>query len=298
VRDGKRKKEDAAERLAKNYGWMPVLAFGSRWQAQHYVEAIDDLAETDSEALRRDLAALERYSELRDSEFSVAVSTYGISAADQQPFIDFGLAMDARNEAEYMNSFCGAYLMDLYKEIAERLVMEINQLRKLSEREVSAALRGLLDAKAAYEAKGRVVAWFVGPTKERIDYSGERGEELFTFIQEQRPELITATESNRGITANKGKARGTVRLVLSPEHNDKVRSGDILFAYSTMVDNLPAMKKAAAFVTESGGLTCHAAVVAREFGVPCIVSYKNAMSDFKDGELVEVDADAGTVRKV
>ena len=65
-----------------------------------------------------------------------------------------------------------------------------------------------------------------------------------------------------------------------------------------MVDNLPAMKKAAAFVTESGGLTCHAAVVAREFGVPCIVGYKNAMSDFRDGDMVEVDADNGIVRKV
>jgi pyruvate,water dikinase len=56
------------------------------------------------------------------------------------------------------------------------------------------------------------------------------------------------------------------------------------------------MKKAAAIITEVGGLTCHAAVISREFEIPCIVALKNAMKNFKDGDLVEVDADKGVVR--
>ena len=56
------------------------------------------------------------------------------------------------------------------------------------------------------------------------------------------------------------------------------------------------MKNAAAIVTEIGGLTCHAAVVSREFGIPCVVGLKNAMTKFHDGDLVEVDADEGAVR--
>jgi pyruvate,water dikinase len=56
------------------------------------------------------------------------------------------------------------------------------------------------------------------------------------------------------------------------------------------------MKKAAAIVTEVGGLTCHAAVISREFDIPCVVSLKDAMSQFKDGDIIEVDANHGIVR--
>jgi pyruvate,water dikinase len=58
------------------------------------------------------------------------------------------------------------------------------------------------------------------------------------------------------------------------------------------------MKKAAAIVTEDGGITCHAAIVARELQTPCIVGCKNVLSVLKDGDIVEVNADAGTVKKV
>ena len=71
-----------------------------------------------------------------------------------------------------------------------------------------------------------------------------------------------------------------------------------MIAHTTMVDFLPSMKKAAAIVTEVGGLTCHAAVVSREFGIPCIVGFKNATKNFKDGQKVEVIADKGLIQKV
>ncbi|MCU0680490.1 MAG: PEP-utilizing enzyme, partial [Planctomycetes bacterium] len=84
----------------------------------------------------------------------------------------------------------------------------------------------------------------------------------------------------------------------SPIENDKVQEGDILITYSTTVDYLPAMKKAAAILTEVGGLTCHAAVISREFGIPCVVSLRGVMTDFKDGDEIEVDANKGIVKKI
>jgi pyruvate,water dikinase len=56
------------------------------------------------------------------------------------------------------------------------------------------------------------------------------------------------------------------------------------------------MKKAKAIITEVGGLTCHAAVISREFGIPCIIALKNSMRNFKDGDFVEVDADSGVIK--
>lgn len=61
---------------------------------------------------------------------------------------------------------------------------------------------------------------------------------------------------------------------------------------------IPAMEKAGAFITDEGGILCHAAIVAREMGKPCIIGTGNATRVLKDGDLVEVDAERGIVRKV
>jgi pyruvate,water dikinase len=75
-----------------------------------------------------------------------------------------------------------------------------------------------------------------------------------------------------------------------------IQKGEILVSPMTMPDFLPAMKKAAAFVTDEGGMACHAAIVAREIKKPCVVGTKNATKILKDGDLVEVDANNGVVR--
>ncbi len=108
----------------------------------------------------------------------------------------------------------------------------------------------------------------------------------------------TGAASVKGQVACKGSARGTARVALSRKDIEKVQEGDILIAPMTTPDFLPAMKKAAAFVTDEGGLTCHAAIVAREMNKPCVIGTKIATRVFKDGDLIEVDATAGIVRKL
>jgi pyruvate,water dikinase len=74
--------------------------------------------------------------------------------------------------------------------------------------------------------------------------------------------------------------------------------GEVLVTAMTTPDYLPAMHKAVAFVTDEGGITCHAAIVAREIGKPCVIGAKIATQVLKDGDMVEVDADNGVVRKI
>jgi len=78
----------------------------------------------------------------------------------------------------------------------------------------------------------------------------------------------------------------------------KMRQGDVLVSGSTNPDLLPAMKKAAAFVTDIGGITSHAAIVARELRIPCVVGAKIATKVLKDGDKVNVDANHGIVKKI
>jgi pyruvate, water dikinase len=102
----------------------------------------------------------------------------------------------------------------------------------------------------------------------------------------------------KGNVAQTGLVKGTVKIVMSVKDLNKVKKGDILVTYMTSPNFLTAMKLAAAFVTNEGGLTCHAAIVAREMGKPCIIGTKIATKVFKDGDMVEMDANKGIVRKL
>lgn len=101
-----------------------------------------------------------------------------------------------------------------------------------------------------------------------------------------------------GMVVSRGYAQGLVKIVMDASLQGIVEDGDILIAPMTTPDYLPALRKAAAFVTDEGGMTCHAAIVAREMKKPCIIGTKNATKVFSNGDIVEVDAISGTVKIV
>lgn len=100
----------------------------------------------------------------------------------------------------------------------------------------------------------------------------------------------------KGNIAYPGIAKGIVRVIFNPSNVKKFNKGDILITGMTRPEFLPLMKKAAAFVTDAGGLLSHAAIVARELKKPCLIATETATKNFKNGDLVEVDADKGVVR--
>ena len=129
---------------------------------------------------------------------------------------------------------------------------------------------------------------FVGSTKR---YEEEHPE--YHFL---KPELDANMSEVSGQVAYKGKVQGVVRIVKKQSDMSRVRAGDILVSPMTTPDFLPAMQKAIAFVTDEGGVTCHAAIVSRELKKPCIIGTKIATQVLQDGDLIEVDADNGVVR--
>ncbi len=102
----------------------------------------------------------------------------------------------------------------------------------------------------------------------------------------------------RGHSANGGKVKGIVKIILGSQDFHKLNVGEILVTTMTSVDFVPIMGKAAAFVTNEGGITSHASIVSREMNKPCIIGTKIATQVLKDGDLVEVNADEGTVKKI
>ena len=101
----------------------------------------------------------------------------------------------------------------------------------------------------------------------------------------------------KGDPASPGVATGEVVLISKPREISKIKPGDILLASATNPDFVPAMKKAAAIITEHGGRTSHAAIVSRELGIPCVVGVENALRRIKNGETLTVNGSNGFIYK-
>ncbi len=101
----------------------------------------------------------------------------------------------------------------------------------------------------------------------------------------------------RGFGASPGIATGIARILHGAAEMEKLKAGEVLVTSMTTPDMVPAMSQASAIVTDEGGMTCHAAIVSRELGVPCVVGTREATATLTDGMEVTVDGKAGLVFK-
>ena len=119
---------------------------------------------------------------------------------------------------------------------------------------------------------------------------------LETSVQPTQPsEAAPVDVLASGLGAGPGSASGRVCVLTSPKDGDRLRSGDVLVAPMTRPDWIPILRRAAAIVTDRGGITCHAAIVGRELGLPVVVGAHNATTVLTDGQVVTVDGSKGVV---
>lgn len=122
----------------------------------------------------------------------------------------------------------------------------------------------------------------------------------FGFLLKKRkiPKIPKKIKKISGIVASKGKASGRVRVILDPSKIKNFNKGEILVTKMTSPKFVIIIRKTAAIVTDGGGVLCHAAIISREMEIPCIVGTQIATKVLKDGDLIEVDAEKGVVRKL
>jgi len=101
-----------------------------------------------------------------------------------------------------------------------------------------------------------------------------------------------------GLGVSLGKTIGRARVLEDASKISEFKKGEVLITYMTTMEFTPVFRKARAIVTDEGGMSSHAAIVSREFKLPCIVGTKIATKVLKDGDKVEVDANKGIVRKL
>lgn len=194
----------------------------------------------------------------------------------------------------------GYYHMEkLMREVGRRLGLSLRQARSIPPPEFKSALdSGHVDT-------NRINALYrmhvIVPSEDgtvAILESEQAEAFIDTYLPKASPKKFDNEATLTGNRACAGFARGVVRIINQTADIYKMQDGDILVAIATTPAIVPAMKKAAAIVTDEGGLTCHAAIVSRELNIPCIVGTKIATKVFKDGDMIEVDANKGIVRKI
>lgn len=142
-------------------------------------------------------------------------------------------------------------------------------------------------------ARGRFIV--LKPNPNFIEFLGQSGKQLRDLAELH---VRRGYSKIQGMTGYPGKARGIVKIIRSRNDFFKMHKGDILVTANTRPEFVPIMKQAAAIVTDEGGITSHAVIVARELKLPCIVGCQVGTSMLHDGDKVEVDATRGIVKKL
>ena len=288
-------KNSSEENLKKHYEkwrWTPYGYIGPAYDLQHYV---DEVEKNLSLAPQVDgLIAEEsvRYTKLARQQEDLVEKIK--LPADLQHY--FAIARDIIWLKDF-RKYCiwhGHYVVDKFtKEIAKRLNISHHQANSFLIDEVTSALvDGKLDVDLLNERDKYCMIW-ADENEQKIYYDKEAKKIRQSLDLEEV--IIDVDSGLKGTCAFPGTAKGVIKIVNEVVQIDKINDGEIMLAHTTFPALLPAMKKAAAFVTEDGGITCHAAIVAREMKKPCVVGVKSACSVLNDGDTVEVDATNGVI---
>lgn len=262
----------------KEYAWMSCLDLqNDPWTKSELQDFFEHLVVPRKSSFTFDQAA--KLAHLKNKELQL------FKAIRQLSYIK-----DMRDEYRRKGVFG---ILPLFEEIGRRLNLSRQEVAQMTTQEIVQALTtAKVDRKEIKARDKGFVCFYRGS---HLVISTKRKD--FNFIKKKIQKEQNSLEVV-GISASKGKVRGKAKIIFNVSDLKKVSKGDILVAITTHPDFVPAMQKAAAIATDEGGLTSHAAIVARELKIPCIVGTKAATKALKDGDLVEVDANRGIVKKL
>lgn len=283
---------------AEKYRWLSCYNIDEpAYTNTYFSDRLALLVAKDADELSRELAEMEQR---LPHDIQIYQQTLKELSLPTQPEKEVELLRELvylRTFRVEMQSKANYYIQPLFKAIADRLKISLRHACALLPAELSAALDGqpvLAEAgleercqnyALRYDANG--LLFMVGQTNAATIEEQELGAQKTDTIVELR-----------GTTAYQGVVRGQVRVVITKEEIKEFKTGEILVTTMTTPEFVPAMKKAVAIVTNEGGVLCHAAIIARELKVPCVIGTERATAIFKTGDQILVDATAGIVKKV
>lgn len=290
-----KKSKETLKHYQKRYYWTKNNYFvAQNLTIKHFKEEMKAW-NISGKNLEEELARIEQTPIVNKRNKAVFLKKYKLSELLKNLLVvseDFTWWQDERKRATYHNIDVGTKILE---EIGSRLGYKLSELKYADNTEIESIVKNYNPSKADLKkrSQGCVMVW---DRKGVYIYVGKDMDKVKSIVLGNKK--LSDVQDFRGLSASTGKAIGKVKIVRSATEIGKVKQGDILVAVMTRPDYVMAMKKAAAIVTNEGGITSHAAIVSRELGIPCIIGTKIATEVLKDGDLVEVNANHGWVRKI
>ncbi len=281
------------EMHAEKYGWLSRGYEGPiTWTTEYFAELLKSELKQGTNAKEK-LVELETTHKMLLEKQKLYEKKLAMNAEYTGLFQVARLFTVIKNERKDVVLKLYSDLDKLMKEIAKRLNITYKQSMYISPPEMpSALLEGKVDETEL--TKRQKLSYILVNANEMTMFGSKEAVEFLKLIQVEKKEI----NELQGHCACPGKARGKVKVINTPIEIHKMQEGDILVSHATEPNLVPAMKKAAAIITDQGGITSHAAIVSRELGVPCVIGTKIATKVFKDGDEVEVDATNGVIKKI
>lgn len=280
--------------------WIPFNYDGPAWDEDYFIKKAKEIINHQnrgSKLIKRKKGALKklqrRYEEKIDLDKNKKLRRIILIARELMYIKDY------RKDA----LFKSYYHMDkLISEIGKRLSLSIAQVKHILPQEMEyALLNGKYSERELNDRIKYSVLLYKDRKKEIIPrkpieiFTGEKAMGVVNKkISDEKINIVS--HEIKGQAAFLGKAQGNVKIISSSSDISKMKKGDVLVSKSTNPNLMPALKLAAAIITDEGGITCHAAIVSRELGIPCVIGTKVATKVLHDGDVVEVDAERGVVK--
>jgi phosphoenolpyruvate synthase/pyruvate phosphate dikinase len=282
---------------ARKWEWLSFLFMGPvKWTKHYFLHRLRDSLRGDAD-IEGELAHLRALPEYVRKARATALAAVRPDAKHEALFEAARKMMFLkawRKDMQVRSYYC---LANLVREASRRLSLSPELVYCMTAAELSAALRGESDAPQKRELEERRRECALYTEKERVLLATGAGLKRVTAGIKEDETKHEGIKSFKGTCACPGHAFGTVRIINKAEEMAKMQRGDVLVSQMTNPEIVIAMKKAAAIVTDFGGLTCHAAIVSRELGIPCVVGTRIATRVLRDGDRVAVNATLGEVTK-
>lgn len=277
----------------ESFCWLPFGTDGPAWSKEQLIHSLQSLVKAGNDPKAR-VGEQETANNGIEYQQGMLVKTLSIDDRHQRLF---QIARDSahlkalRKDATSYAFYCAEHL---FHQMAKRMKLAVSQLRMLLPAELGPAFLQKHFDPDELNSRATASCYAILNGEEHLLIK-DRAREFIARVHSQE---VVSREVTRvsGTCAVAGKIRGVVAIINTPAEMSKMQKGNILVSCVTDVNLVPAMLKAGAIVTDSGGMISHAAIFARELGITCVVGTKFATEVLADGDEVEVDAEAGVVR--
>ncbi len=288
------------KRRTSKYAWVFYVYQGPAYTEEDFVEFLKEYAHKNIQP-KKELAKRKKYRQEIDRKKKDYTQKLKLNSRQKKIAYLAGKVVWAKPRRKDLQSKSYYHMEKVVGEIGSRLGLSLREVRSAPIEKLEKWLKGKKVDKKYLKEIERLHVVVPGKNKKIYFYSGAKAKEFIKNNVKKEPASANTASGKevKGVCACLGpKIKGRVKIINRTEDMVKMKEGDVLVSMATTPAIVGAMKKASAFVTDEGGLTCHAAIVSREMQKPCIVGTKIATKILKDGDRVEVDSKKGIVKKI